>query len=265
MLPFPREADDHRDLRSEMLRLLTVTAHPDDEAGGFGGSLARYHERGVETYVICLTPGQAASNRGSAKSEAELIAMRAQEFARACKILNVTGSEILGFPDGSLDRFDFYAMVEKLSQRVRELRPQVMLTFGPEGAITAHPDHSMTSLVATMAFHWAGGAQQPFYGAASQRPQTSSRTKALLRHLPITLPDRQPVSLAPASAAIDISPYVETKLAAFKAHTSQNPLYERFAGTVRQRGTKELFLLAAAREPQRAREETDLFADVTDE
>ncbi len=264
MLPFPREANDHRDLRSEMLRLLTVTAHPDDEAGGFGGSLARYHEQGVATYVICLTPGQAASNRGSAKSEAELIAMRAQEFARACKILNVTGSEILSFPDGSLDRFDFYTMVEKLTQRVRELRPQVMLTFGPEGAITAHPDHSMTSLAATMAFHWAGRSnrftEQLRNGLKPHRAQ-----KLYYATSPITLPDRQPVSLAPASAAIDISPYVETKLAAFKAHTSQNPLYERFAGTVRQRGTKELFLLAAAREPQKAREETDLFADVTDE
>ncbi|HVG91815.1 MAG TPA: PIG-L family deacetylase, partial [Alphaproteobacteria bacterium] len=43
-----------------MLRLLCFTAHPDDEAGGFGGTLLRYAERGVETHVICLTPGQAA-------------------------------------------------------------------------------------------------------------------------------------------------------------------------------------------------------------
>ncbi len=247
-----------------MLRLLTVTAHPDDEAGGFGGSLLLYRERGVETYVICLTPGQAASNRGGAKSEEDLIAMRTREFTNACKILKVTGSEILGFPDGRLDRFDFYTMAERLTQRVRELRPQVMLTFGPEGAVTAHPDHSIASLVATLAFHWAGRSNrftdQLSAGFKPHRPQ-----KLYYATAPFTLPDRQPVSLPPASAAIDISPYIETKLAAFKAHTSQNPLYERFAGMVRQRGNKEFFLLAATREPQKLREESDLFADVTGE
>ena len=41
-------------------RLLCITAHPDDEAGGFGGTLLQYAERGVETHVVCLTPGQAA-------------------------------------------------------------------------------------------------------------------------------------------------------------------------------------------------------------
>ncbi|HEX7958997.1 MAG TPA: PIG-L family deacetylase, partial [Terriglobales bacterium] len=59
--------------------------------------------------------------------------------------------------------------------------------------------------------------------------------------------------------------YLDTKLAAFKAHTTQNPLYERFKGRMRQLGTEELFLLAATREPQKLRQETDLFEGVTDE
>ena len=64
-----------------MLRLLCITAHPDDEAGGFGGSLLVCADRGIETHVLCLTPGQAASHRGNSASNDELAAMRRREFA----------------------------------------------------------------------------------------------------------------------------------------------------------------------------------------
>ena len=73
-----------------MLRLLCVTAHPDDEAGGFGGSLLLYASRGVETHVICLTPGQAATHRGGARSDEELAAMRRQEFQASCRMLKIS-------------------------------------------------------------------------------------------------------------------------------------------------------------------------------
>ena len=78
-----------------MLRMMVITAHPDDEAGGFGGSLRLYHDRGVETCVICLTPGQAATHRGGAKSDDELAAKRRQEFAASCEILKVSHGRVL--------------------------------------------------------------------------------------------------------------------------------------------------------------------------
>jgi LmbE family N-acetylglucosaminyl deacetylase len=247
-----------------MLRLLIVTAHPDDEAGAFGGSLLLYHERRVETYVICLTPGEAARNRGQAKSAGELKAMRRKEFARSCEILKITHGEILDFPDGGLDRADFYSTVERVTRRVREIRPQVMVTFGAEGGVTAHPDHSMASLVATAAFHWSGRSNRfPEQMNSGLKPHRAQKLYYHTASMPF--PDREPVALAPASATIDVGPYVEAKLEAFKAHTTQNPLYERFAGRVLRLGTQELFLLAATREPQKLRTETDLFAGVVEE
>src|SRR5436309_15167801 len=72
-----------------MFRLMCITAHPDDEAGNFGGILSVYRDRGAETSVICLTPGQAATNRGGAKSDRELADIRRQEFAASCAILRV--------------------------------------------------------------------------------------------------------------------------------------------------------------------------------
>src|SRR5207248_5433080 len=78
-----------------MLKLLCVTAHPDDEAGGFGGTLRLYADRGVETHVICLTEGQAARNRGTAKTGEELAHMRRTEFAESCRLLQISQSTVL--------------------------------------------------------------------------------------------------------------------------------------------------------------------------
>ena len=248
-----------------MLRLLCVTAHPDDEAGGFGGSLAVYRDRGVETSVICLTPGQAARNRGGARSDEELSAIRRKEFAAACALLKVSHGEVLDYPDAGLSRVDLYEVVGAVTRRVRQLCPQVVLTFGPEGAITGHPDHSMASLIATLAFHWAGRADRyPEQVQDGLRPHRAQ--KLYYATAAFTLPDRGYVSLPPSTAGIEITAeQLEAKIQAFKLHTSQAPLFARFEETMRKRGHKELFHLAAASTPRRAEIETDLFAGVTEE
>lgn len=247
-----------------MLRLLCVTAHPDDEAGGFGGSLLLYRERGVETHVICLTPGQAATHRGITRSSQELAEARRREFAESCRILRVSQGEVLDYDDGALDHADFYAVTAELVSRIRQIRPHVVITFGPEGAISAHPDHSMAAIFTTMAFQWAGRSNrftdQFQNGLRPYRPQKLYYSTAAF-----TLPDRQPVALAPASAVIDIRDYFDRKVEAFKAHTTQAPLVPVFENALKQRGHQELFHLAASIHPKETEVETDLFAGVVDD
>jgi len=245
-----------------MLRLLCFTAHPDDEAGGFGGSLLRYAERGVETHVICLTPGQAASHRGNARSDEELSLLRRSEFQAACKLLKVTQGTVLDYPDGKLDRQDFLAVVADLTLRIRQLRPHVIMTFGTEGAITAHPDHSMVALWATIACHWAGRTnrfpEQLQQGLTPHQAQKLYYATALF-----TIPERQPVSLAPATTVIKLEPReIETKISAFKAHTTQSPLFTFFEMTIARRANMEVFHLANCNVPHKTEMETDLFAGV---
>ncbi len=247
-----------------MLRLLCVTAHPDDEASSFGGTLLLSRDRGIETHVLCLTPGQAARNRGGARSDDDLAAMRRREFAAACEILKVNRGEVLDYPDAALDRVELRHVVGDLVGRIRHLRPHVIITFGPEGAVTAHPDHSMCSVFTSMAFHWAGRSNR--YAEQLQNGRTPHRVQKLYYATTLfTLPDRQPVSLAPATADIDITPHLETKIAAFEAQTSQAPLFPLFAKIVRKRGQRELFHLAASVTPHQVQPETDLFAGVTDD
>ncbi len=241
-----------------MLRLLGITAHPDDEVGAFGGSLLLYHSRGVETYLICLTAGQAATNRGTARSDKELAEIRRAEFAASCRILGVAHAQVLDYADGRLNRADFYAVVGDLTRRVRDIRPHIILTMGPEGAVTGHSDHSMASIFATMAFHWAARDDQ--YAEQLRNGRTVHQAQKLYYSTAsFTVPDRPPVSPPPHTTTIDIAPYLEAKIRAFRAHETQAPLMKRFGKAMRQFGSKELFHLAAANRPSAARIETDLF------
>jgi LmbE family N-acetylglucosaminyl deacetylase len=246
----------------KMPRLLCFTAHPDDEAGAFGGTLLRYAERGVETHVVCLTPGQAATHRGNAKSEEELSEMRRNEFAASCRMLNVAHSTVLNYPDGRLDRQDFQTVVADLAHRVREIRPDIIVTMGPEGAITAHPDHSMVSIFATMAYHWAGRSNR-FTDQLQNGLRPHQTQKLYFGTALFTMPDRQPVSLPPSSAVIHLTEHEQdVKINAFKQHTTQSPLFPFFEETVRKRGRLELFHLAASATPRKMETETDLFEGI---
>jgi LmbE family N-acetylglucosaminyl deacetylase len=183
-----------------MLRLMVVTAHPDDEASSFGGSLRLYRERGVETCVICLTPGQAATHRGGARNDQELGAMRRKEFAAACEILKVSRGIVLDYPDGQLHRLEMQRVVSELALRIREFRPHVLLTFDPGGGVTGHTDHSMASVFATLAFHWAGRDNR-FPDQLSNSASPHRTQKLYYATADFILPGRQPVTLAPTSAS----------------------------------------------------------------
>jgi len=244
-----------------MFRLMCITAHPDDEAGGFGGTLLSYADRGMETSVVCLTPGQAATHRGSAKSDHELAEMRRAEFAASCRLLKVSRPVVLNYPDGQLYLQQLNRVVYELTMQLRQFRPHVVLTFGADGGVTGHPDHSMAGMFSTLAFQWAGRtnryADQFNSGLKPHRAQ-----KLYYGTADFTLPGRQPVAFAPFSAVIDFGSVLETKIAAFKAHTSQQPLWSLFETNVRQRGAREMFHLAATVHSQPMQMETDLFAGV---
>jgi LmbE family N-acetylglucosaminyl deacetylase len=244
-----------------MFRLMCITAHPDDEAGSFGGSLRLYADRGVEVSVVCLTPGQAATHRGGAASDQALAAARRKEFAGACEILKVSKGIVLDYPDGQLHRQDLYKVVCDLTLHVRQFRPHVLMTFGPDGSVTGHTDHSMASVFATLAFHWAGRTNR--YPDQLTGEITPHRTQKLYYSTAnFALPDRQPVTLSPATAIIEIGDYLETKIAAFKAHTSQAPLWSIYESQARGRGRQEMFHLAARVTYGLIEQETDLFAEI---
>jgi LmbE family N-acetylglucosaminyl deacetylase len=236
------------------LRLLCVVAHPDDECFAFGGALALAADAGVETTVICLTDGQAAANRGSATSAAHLGEIRREEFAASCRVLGVTHHETWDYHDGQLEFADFSATAGRLVATMRALRPHLVLTFGQDGSLNAHPDHTMVSAFTSAAFHWAASAKRfpslgPIHHADRLYLQSSN---FFLEGRPAPIP-------APWTVTLDVRAVMERRHEAFRQHKSQAPLMEQTKATFERLGQNEHYMLAAAREPQPARQTTSLF------
>ena len=236
-------------------RLLCVFAHPDDECFAFGGAIALAADAGVEIYAICVTSGTAGSYRGNAKSDAELGELRRAEFAASCDILGIQHHEVLDYQDGQLEFANFSQAAALLVERIRRTRPDVVLTFGGDGAGNTHADHSMVSFFTTAAVQWAALAKRfPALGPTHTVQRLFYATPSFF------FPGRAAPLPAPWTVTLDVSRVQHRKFEAFRAHTSQLPLMERFQTYFEKRASQEHFVLAATPHPQPAQQSTDLFA-----
>jgi LmbE family N-acetylglucosaminyl deacetylase len=138
-------------------RLLGVFAHPDDETFCAGGTFARYAEQGAEIMVVSATRGQAGQIRDAAAGNRRTIAaVREAELRLACKRLGITKVRCLDHVDGTLADAEFSALVDEVAEIIGEFRPDVVITFGPDGGY-GHPDHVTISAVTTAACQRAAG------------------------------------------------------------------------------------------------------------
>ncbi|MEZ4416722.1 MAG: PIG-L family deacetylase [Gemmatimonadota bacterium] len=142
--------------------LVALTAHPDDESLGMGGTLAHYAAAGVEAHVVCATRGQAGRYRDGTDHPGPdaLGRIREAELRAAADVLGVRSVTVLDHPDGGLDRQDPHAVVGDLVAHLRRLRPDVVITFDPFGAY-GHPDHIAICQFATAAVAAAHDADVP--------------------------------------------------------------------------------------------------------
>lgn len=125
------------------LRLMCMTAHPDDESLGFGGTLARYASEGVEVSLVVGTRGERGRYGDGSQPHPgpeRLGAIREEELRAAADVLGVSEVRFLDYLDAELDQADPRKASGKIAAYVRELRPQVVITFDPYGAY-GHPDH----------------------------------------------------------------------------------------------------------------------------
>jgi len=234
--------------------MMCVVAHPDDECFGFGGALALAADRGVETYVVCLTDGQAATNRGDAASGAALGTMRREELRASCDVLGVSQHELMDYQDGQLEFVQFSVAAGRLVERMRRFQPDVVITFGGDGGMNTHADHMMVSMLTTAAFHWSGQAKR--YPDAG-KPHRAQRLYYLTTNF--FMPERRPPMPIPWTVKLDIGSVRERKTEAFRQHVSQAPLMEKTKEMFARHGGEEYYALVAAADPQAAALTTDLF------
>jgi LmbE family N-acetylglucosaminyl deacetylase len=221
------------------------------------------HRDGVETSILCLTDGQAAHYRGGVEDNARLGQQRRAELAAACELLGVTRHEVLHYPDGELLHQDFYKLTGDIVARLRTQRPQVVLTFGGDGSVNLHRDHTVVSAAATAAFHWAGRPEFfPEQRLAPYAPQKLYYTSTPF----ITVRDRPELSDAstvPYSLTLDLHELADRKMAAFAKHGSQAGVMERVKDIVEKHLATERYLLAAARGRISVRDDVGLFTGIS--
>ena len=121
---------------------MAVLAHPDDETLGVGGSVAKYAAEGVETYVVTATRGERGRFGDAAESPGFEVVGRTREveLREAAKKLGVREVSFLDYIDGELDQAPPIEAASRIAAHIRRVKPQVVLTFGPEGGY-GHPDH----------------------------------------------------------------------------------------------------------------------------
>jgi len=130
---------------------MCVLAHPDDESLGTGGTLARYSAEGIGTYLVTATRGERGRFHDQDHPGAEIVgSTREAELRAAAGALGVREVSFLDYPDGALDRVDPVEAIGKIAGHLRRIRPQVVVTFAPDGAY-GHPDHIAISQLTTAA------------------------------------------------------------------------------------------------------------------
>jgi N-acetyl-1-D-myo-inositol-2-amino-2-deoxy-alpha-D-glucopyranoside deacetylase len=249
-------------------RLLLVHAHPDDETIGTGATMAKYVAEGRGVTLITCTGGEMGEilvpelEHLAADRDDKLAEHRRGELDEAMRILGVTDHRFLGgfghfrdsgmewhedgyaipgrhVPENAFWHADLTAAANLLVEVIREVRPQVLVTYDQFG-MYGHPDHIQAHRVAMYA---AQLAAVPSYGRDLGEPweiakiywsaMSESRMRESLRSLraagdttsfegmdpdgplPMTTPD------ADIAAAVDGNGYVEKKLDALRAHRTQ--------------------------------------------
>jgi N-acetyl-1-D-myo-inositol-2-amino-2-deoxy-alpha-D-glucopyranoside deacetylase len=233
--------------------ILAVLAHPDDESFGMGGTLALYASRGVDVYLVCATRGEVGEVAPELLKGFQSIAdLRESELRCAAGILGLKqvffldyrDSGMPGSPDNQHPRALAAQPIDEVAANVvcyiRQLKPQVVLTFDPIGGYR-HPDHIAIQRATRLAFERSADpafAPESLPAFAPERLYFHIFPKGFLRFGVRILPllGRDPHKLGangdidmaaiaevefPTHARINIRPVLKKKEQAGACHTSQ--------------------------------------------
>lgn len=190
---------------SEQLRLLSVHAHPDDEASKGAGTVARYAAEGARSVLVCCTGGEAGDILNPVMDTPEvrdrLPEVRMEELARSAEIIGYDEVVMLGYRDSGMPdtpenadprcfaRAELDDAVGRLVAVLRRERPHVVITYGDDQQGYPHPDHLRVHDITLPAFDAAadpdafsdlGDPCQPlklYYSAWSRERMLAMHTK----------------------------------------------------------------------------------------
>ena len=289
-------------------RILLVHAHPDDETIGNGATMAKYAAAGVHVTLVTCTLGEEGEiilddhAHHAADQNDTLGQHRAIELANAMAELGVADHRQLGEPGkyrdsgmmGTADnddptcfwRADLLAATADLVAVIREVRPQVLVTYDDFGGY-GHPDHVQAHRVAMYAAVLAAApSYRPDLGPAWEIAKIywTAFPKSFIRQGIESLraagettgfaamdPDDIPFGVDDelVTTAVNAEDFFEQKMAAMRAHATQISVEDGFFALSNNLGSKalgiEFYRLVrgqVAGELDADGRETDLFAGV---
>jgi N-acetyl-1-D-myo-inositol-2-amino-2-deoxy-alpha-D-glucopyranoside deacetylase len=283
-----------------------VHAHPDDESIGTGATMAKYAAEGAHVTLVTCTLGELGEAippelaHLAADADGGLGEYRIGELAAACEALGVTDhrflggagrwrdSGMMGLPANDVDGCFWQADVDEaaslLLDVVREVRPQVMVSYDDNG-FYGHPDHIQAYRVTRRAFELSGGLVTKLYATAVPKSVLAEGIKLMrasgsgsaggagggpdfsqvdsVDELPFGVADEE------VTTQIDATAHLDAKIAAMRAHATQIAVDSPFfalSDNVGQRafGVEYYTLLAGPRGAGAGpyARETDLFAGI---
>ncbi len=115
-------------------RLMGIWAHPDDEAFGTAGTMARATAAGCAVAVVCATRGEQGQIADPALATPENLGeVRERELRAACAAVGVTDVSFLDYVDGHLPEADTIEAIARIARHIRRFRPDVVITFSANG------------------------------------------------------------------------------------------------------------------------------------
>jgi mycothiol S-conjugate amidase len=280
---------------TETLRLLSVHAHPDDEASKGAATVARYVAEGVEATLVCCTGGEAGEILNPAMDRPEvhanLASVRRDELDRSVAAIGYREVVMLGYRDSGMPDSEFNVdprcfaraaedeAVGRLVAVIRRVRPHVIVTYGEEQSGYPHPDHLRVHDISIKAWAAAGDADAfgdagdpwtpaKLYYSAWARARFLALHQAFLDHS-LESPFDQKWFDRPShdhriTTQVDITGYYQVRSEALRAHATQidpaSPFWFGLSDADAEAAYRwEDFELADSRVPT-AVPETDLFA-----
>ncbi len=186
--------------------IIAFTAHPDDAEWYAGGTLAKFANEGARVLLVIATDGRRGSQHHSPD---ELARLRAEEAARAARVLGAEPPVLLGHPDFELDTLPAGVLREQFVRLIRQHKPEVAV-MSDYLSFDLHPDHRAVAVAAAEALEFA--------------------------HIPLIYSRHQAEGLAPhfvaekyfyadrptvANKIVDVTATMQKKLWALDEHASQ--------------------------------------------
>ncbi|HZT67991.1 MAG TPA: mycothiol conjugate amidase Mca [Acidimicrobiales bacterium] len=282
----------------ERLCLMSVHAHPDDEASKGAGTVARYHAEGIHTVLVTCTGGEEGDILNPAMDTPEvrsrLPEIRMEELRRATEVIGYDEVVLLGYRDSGMPdtpananpacfaRAPLEEAVGKLVREIRRTRPQVIITYNDDQQGYPHPDHLRVHDISVAAFTAAGDPEaypeagepwQPlkmYYSVWSRARVLALHQKFLELGLESPYDERwldRPSHDHRITTRVDITGYSDVRTSALLAHATQVDPNSKFwfglpPEVLHEVHPIEEYILARSLVGEEQDDEDDLFAGV---